>query len=208
MSTENVGSDINPYDDGEAGRQNYLNLHSDQSLLLIWKFRTKPKKQGAFLRYAKSNWEQYHEENVNNEVPSKTVSSTDNEKENQTDPNQVLITHSYEWDKVFQDASRPLVVDVGCGMGVSLLGLSSTTEQLPSSKESSRLLLGENVTWSDCNFVGVDLGALGIEYARGVAHRCNLEDNLHFTIDAAEDFCRHLQSYPGEIRFCMIQFPT
>ena len=113
MSTENVGSDINPYDDGEAGRQNYLNLHSDQSLLLIWKFRTKPKKQGAFLRYAKSNWEQYHEENVNNEVPSKTVSSTDNEKENRTDPNQGLITHSYKWDKVFQDASRPLVVDVG-----------------------------------------------------------------------------------------------
>lgn len=109
---------------------------------------------------------------------------------------------------MFENSSRPLVVDIGCGMGVSLLGLASTTDQHPSEKESARLLLGQNLKWSDCNFVGVDLGSLGIEYGRGVSHRWNSEGNLHFAIDAAEDFCQHLRSYPGEIRCCMIQFPT
>mmetsp|Transcript_25193 Transcript_25193/g.59409 ORF Transcript_25193/g.59409 Transcript_25193/m.59409 type:complete len:740 (-) Transcript_25193:73-2292(-) len=188
-----------------------LNLHSDRSLLLIWKFASKQKKQQAFLRTAKKNWEQYREAEMGNEIPTETVADSIIHVEGTaTHQNERGAESPYNWGDMFEDASRPLVVDVGCGMGVSLLGLASTTttDRGASEQESARLLLGQNMKWSDCNFVGVDLGALGIEYSRGVAHRWNAEGNLQFVIDAAEDFCQHLQSYPGEIRCCMIQFPT
>jgi hypothetical protein len=198
-SLENTGSEIHLDGDAKTGQKIYLDLHSDRSLLLIWKFATKQKKQRAFLRSAKKNWEQYHEREFENDIYREAIPSIDYDEESQP---------SYDWNELFQDASRPLVVDVGCGMGVSLLGLASTNDQLACNKESSRLMFGETLTWSDCNFVGVDLGALGIEYARGVAHRWNLDKDTHFAIDAAENFCRYLESYPGEIRCCMIQFPT
>ena len=179
-----------------------LNLHSDRSLLLIWKFASKQKKQRAFLRSVKKNWEEYHEEEGKEQ---NDISNRDKDRVVGNDTNDENIN----WKELFQDVSRPLVVDVGCGMGVSLLGLAASLDsQQPCSQESSRLLLENDLHWSDCNFVGVDLGALGIDYARGVAHRWGMKDNLHFCIDAAEDFCKHLDSYPGEVRCCMIQFPT
>ncbi len=178
-----------------------LNLHSDRSLLLIWKFASKQKKQRAFLRSIQKNWEECHEEE------EKEIVQNDADEMEGVE-NDLIVKPSYDWNELFQDDTRPLVVDVGCGMGVSILGLASTDDELDCSKESSRLLLDENLKWSECNFIGVDLGALGIDYARGVAHRCDMEGNLHFAIDAAEDFCRHLESYPGDVRCCMIQFPT
>ena len=209
MATESIGHNEHSDKNDQNEQRVSLNLHSDRSLLLIWKFATKQKKQRAFLRSAMTNWEQYHEGEFTIENGEETILNADDaDDENEKDPNEGIIAPSYDWNELFQDASRPLVVDVGCGMGVSLLGLASTNDQLPCSKESSRLLLNDSLTWSDCNFVGVDLGALGVEYARGVAHRWSLTKNLHFAIDAAEDFCEHLKSYPGEIRLCMIQFPT
>ena len=196
-SIENADSEIHLDDDANTRQQIYLDLHSDRSLLLIWKFATKQKKQRAFLRSAKKNWEQYHEGKFETETYRETIPSIDYDAESQP---------SYDWNELFQDASRPLVVDVGCGMGVSLLGLASTNDPLACNKESSRLLLGETLTWSDCNFVGVDLGAMGIEYARGVAHRCDLEKDIHFAVDAAENFCRYLASYP--VSCCNIQYNT
>ena len=204
---------------------NYLNLHSDRSLLLLWKFSTKQRKQRAFLHSAQKHWEQYQETTTATTQKIESISSNKYEDEIQTtssvSPLKVgsnetnVAMSSYDWNGIFEDASRPLVIDVGCGMGVSLLGLASASDQ--SGIESSRLMLGENnngddqtefLKWSDCNFVGVDLGALGIGYGRGIAHRWNLHGHLHYAVDAAEDFFRHLHSYPGEIRCCMVQFPT
>ena len=200
-------------------------MHSDRSLLLLWKFSTKQKKQRAFLHSAQKHWEQYQETTTATTQKIESLSSNKYEDEIQTtssvSPLKVgsnetnVAMSSYDWNGIFEDASRPLVIDVGCGMGVSLLGLASASDQ--SGIESSRLMLGENnngddqtefLKWSDCNFVGVDLGALGIGYGRGIAHRWNLHGHLHYAVDAAEDFFRHLHSYPGEIRCCMVQFPT
>ena len=197
--TKNTPTNTHLQENGESNQPAYLKLHSDRSLLLIWKLATKQKKQRAFLRSVMENLEQFHDGALDEGNYTETMDEN---------PNVPIIEPSYDWNELFEDASRPLVVDVGCGMGVSLLGLASTNDQLPGSKESSRLLLDENLNWSECNFAGVDLGALGIEYARGVAHRWGTTENLHFAIGAAEDVCRQLESYPGEVRCCMIQFPT
>jgi len=154
---------------------------------------------------------------ANKSMEQRKISSSISSLEVESKENNV--NSSYDWDELFEDASRPLVIDIGTGMGVSLLGLASTTDQI--GKDSSSLMLGENnrnddtdesqtdpLKWSDCNFIGVDLGALGIGYGQGIANRWNLQSRLHFVVDTAESFFQALHLYPGEIRCCMIQFPT
>lgn len=174
-----------------------LDLHSDRSLLLIWKFSTKQKKQRAFLQSALKHWQQQ---------------KGDGEEENDDSGNAVIDIEEtqiqeYDWNDMFKDPSRPLVIDVGCGMGVSLLGLASGNNPI-----SSQVLLDEDsssLAWKDCNFVGMDLGALGIGYARGLASRWSIDDRLQFIADSAESCLQNLvQSYPGPIKLCLIQFPT
>ena len=179
-----------------------LDFHSDRSLLLIWKFSTKQKKQYAFLNTAKKHWERHYHQALqrNNTEVSESHSVT-------SEGSSAIEDNSYDWNKMFDDPTRPLVVDIGCGMGVSLLGLASSESENAVGLASSRLLLG-NLTWSDCNFVGVDLGKLGISFAGGVTQRWNLQGRLQFVADSAEDFCLKLPSYPGNIVLYMCQFPT
>jgi hypothetical protein len=50
----------------------------------------------------------------------------------------------------FADVARPLVIDIGCGFGVSLLGLAMSS--CTSGSDS-----GSNIDLSQCNFLGCDL---------------------------------------------------
>lgn len=174
-----------------------LEFHSDRSLLLIWKFSTKQKKQRAFLQSALKHWQRQKgiaeaKDNIDSDF-AKTANSQ--------------MNNVHDWNSMFKDPLRPLVVDVGCGMGVSLLGLASGNNPI-----SSQVLLGDEshrLEWKDCNFVGVDLGGLGIGYARGLASRWGLDDRLQFVIESAEGCLQSLvQRYPGPIKLCLIQFPT
>ncbi|CAJ1952508.1 unnamed protein product [Cylindrotheca closterium] len=178
-----------------------LDFHSDRSLLLIWKFSTKQKKQRAFLRSALTHWQRQKGDGEEEESGDSELTKTDD-----MDIGEAQI-QEYNWNGMFKDPSRPLVIDVGCGMGVSLLGLASGNSQV-----SSQVLLGENsssLSWKDCNFVGLDLGALGIGYARGLAFRRGIDDRLQFVVDSAESCLQSLvRSYPGPIKLCLIQFPT
>jgi hypothetical protein len=181
-----------------------LDFHSDRSLLLIWKFSTKQKKQRAFLESALKHWERHEEnsgsKNIHQKKEEPGIVDNVDECSFQSQP-------PIEWDKVFADPTRPLVVDVGCGMGVSLLGLATCRDD-----SSSKLLLQHDqlsTSWSDYNFCGVDLGGLGVGYARGLASRWGVEDRLHFVVDSAENFVSMVEeTYPGPIRLCLIQFPT
>lgn len=164
-----------------------LDFHSDRSLLLIWKFSTKQKKQRAFLQSALKHW-QSHKLTEERVIEKKRDCKYD------------------DWDVMFADPSRPLVVDIGCGMGVSLLGLARGVDQT-----SAKHLFGDDsyTNWKDYNYVGVDLGGLGICYARSLASRWGITDRLQFVVASAEEFLQHLKtSYPGPIALCLIQFPT
>jgi SAM-dependent methyltransferase len=99
---------------------------------------------------------------------------------------------------MFADPSRPLIVDIGCGMGLSLLGLASLEQETSSSR----------ISWiQGCNFVGVDLSAVAIGFARGIASRWGL-GRLAFVLASADQLLDDLKSYPGPVRRIMIQFPT
>jgi hypothetical protein len=54
--------------DTKPERMNVLDLHSDSSSLLIWKFSTRQRKQRSFLSHAARHWQQSHRESI--ELPS------------------------------------------------------------------------------------------------------------------------------------------
>lgn len=104
--------------------------------------------------------------------------------------------------KQFEDTSRPLVADIGCGLGVSLLGLASH-ETDDGSTEAPPL-----VDWSKCNFLGGDLSEATVRFANTIAKRWNLSNKLQYAQMSADNFLADLSHYPGPISLIMIQFPT
>ena len=92
-----------------SSTNNMLELHNERSLLFLWRFSTKQRKLKVFQSHATRHWSGSSGEatNLSEAVPE---------------------SNNFNWFKVFNDPSKPLVVDIGCGMGVSLLGLATCNE--------------------------------------------------------------------------------
>ena len=156
-----------------------VSFHSDGCALMLWEFSTRQRKQKSFLDQAARHWR--NADYLTMEESLSVASAS---------PNQL------DWYQVFEDPHRPLVVDVGCGMGVSLLGLASLSGE-------------EAAPWEQCNFLGIDLNPVTIGYGSGIAQRWNVSDRLAFVVDTAERALQNvLASYPGCVHRILIQFPT
>mmetsp|Transcript_41507 Transcript_41507/g.88435 ORF Transcript_41507/g.88435 Transcript_41507/m.88435 type:complete len:640 (+) Transcript_41507:108-2027(+) len=114
-----------------------------------------------------------------------------------------------EWDQIFYDASKPLVCDIGSGMGTSLLNLSVLTS-IGRAKDNSNPSDELQMTWSRCNYVGADLNRAMVNFGNGIISRDKARrvGRVHFLCLSAEDFLTELCSYPGEISLAMINFPS
>ena len=154
-----------------------LALHSESCTHMIWKFSSRQRKQKSFLSVAAKHWE------------------TQMGSNNQEHLTPVGIVTKRDWRSMYADATRPLVVDIGCGMGISMLGAATGSYD-------------EDAQWCGCNFVGVDLSSLALRYACGVSTRWGLQDILQYVVDSAEKMLQDLQYYPGPIHTVLIQFPT
>jgi hypothetical protein len=97
-----------------------------------------------------------------------------------------------EWDELFSNASKPLIIDLGCGFGINLLSLSD--------KDSQR--------GSRFNFLGCDLSEKSLRYARGISKRWGLSKTLAYVTAEVENCVDALESYPGPIAWAFINFPT
>ena len=150
-------------------RNNKLELLSPRPLLWLWRFSTTQKKPKYDL-------------------------GDDTAQSYRDDP--------LEWTNAFQtnqfhSSTRPLVVDIGCGMGVSLIGLASLNAT------SEEPLLG--IDWNQCNYVGCDLNQILIGFARGIVKQWHLGDRVQFTVLSGQDL---LESIPYNVSLIMIQFPS
>ena len=119
------------------------------------------------------------------------------------------------WWKKFEDPSRPLVVDVGCGLGVSLLGLASSSSSSLSSSSSSCAEKNDAVSseipldWSQCNYVGGDLNEATVRFATSIAQRWDISNKLQYLQLSADHLLNDVvQNYPGPVSLIMIQFPS
>jgi SAM-dependent methyltransferase len=108
----------------------------------------------------------------------------------------------------FQNNCRPLIVDLGCGLGVSLLGLATTSTSRVDERYGPSNLL-EEIDYESCNFLGADLSQLAIGYARGIGKRWGVNDKLQYSWASAEQCLDMIDaSYKGRVPLIMIQFPT
>ena len=127
-------------------------------------------------------------------------------KQSKVIPAQVLAAahenKKYDWHQLFTDPSRPLVIDLGSGMGISLLGLAKSSLVTESD-------VIDDIDWSSCNFLGVELNPTLVAFGRGMASRWGLADVLQFTSAPAEVLIESVSNtYPGNTTMVMIQFPT
>jgi hypothetical protein len=98
---------------------------------------------------------------------------------------------------LFSDPSLPLVVDLGCGYGVSMLGLCQQEQQ-------------QRTTDSRCfNYLGVDMSEKAVKYAAGVASRWGISDQCAFVVaDALSSLEWVSAQYPGSVQWIICQFPS
>lgn len=110
------------------------------------------------------------------------------------------IKYDHDWINRLQDTTKDLVVDIGCGFGLSLLGLASLQDQ-PAGYFDFDL--------SNCNFVGGDLSQLGTRFGQGIAKRWNLNDRLQFCYSSGESLLDVVENkYTGDVAMILIQFPS
>jgi hypothetical protein len=171
-------------------------LHSTRSLVWLWRFAARQTKVGVLLDAG--------------QPPTGGGGREDTSMASLTAP-----TYQPDfWLGNYGNSSLPLIVDLGCGMGVSLLGLSTmTSDDYTNLTPVQRAL--QNITWlgQHCNYVGGDLDRLSINYARGIARRWGIDDRLQFVWKPALELLQDVNSsYPsdrgGKVAMIMIQFPT
>lgn len=163
-------------------REGKFELHSERSLLWIWRFSTRQRKQRSFLSSAAKHWKEQ-----------------DSKFEERNWKIDTIGDNNVDWSTIFDDPSRPLVLDIGCGMGVSILGLAS--------KGGSSELY--DFDFNHFNFMGADLSGLAINYASSICDRWyTTRGKTYFTLNSADDAVNMLRTYPGRVALVMIQFPT
>ena len=112
--------------------------------------------------------------------------------------NGILVFKEWEGDiPTFDNDSKQLIVDIGCGFGVTLLGMANNDRG------------NGTKTGSKYNYIGCDLSVHAINYARGLSRRWGLSERCKYTAAPALEFLTYLKRfYPGEIVCILIQFPS
>lgn len=97
-------------------------------------------------------------------------------------------TKPLDWGVVYDDPTKPLVLDIGCGYGRFLLGLSKM--------DTAR------------NGLGLEIRDPIIHRANEWAKHLNLDRRVHFVrSNATVSVATMLETYPGPIELVTIQFP-
>lgn len=156
-----------------------FSLLSDMPLLWLWRFSSRQRKHGnqINIRVADLNSEQDYRKEASLLLPS------------------------------FDDPSLPLVVDVGCGFGVSMLGLSLREKKEISSNPTEKM--STDSRGMKHNFIACDMSHRAIGYASSIAHRWGISGTCCFLeSDAVRFLSLIIKEYPGPVECILINFPT
>ncbi|KAG7357067.1 putative methyltransferase [Nitzschia inconspicua] len=185
---------IENYSNREHSSASSFGLHSTWPLLWLWRFAARQTKARTFVD-ARDNFG----DNMDDDIME--LSNT---------KNGVCLNNANNWIQNYEDLSRPLVVDIGCGMGVSLLGLA--TLSYGSYEDVGRYVTDFPSFGESCNYLGGDLSLLSLNYARGIADRWNIQNRVQFAHQSAvgllEDIISSRYYLEGTVPLIMIQFPT
>lgn len=100
--------------------------------------------------------------------------------------------------EVFKDVTLPLIIDVGCGYGATLIGLCY---------DQMNCQRGE--IDQEFNFLGCDMSATCVRYASGLSTRWNLNSSCRFFESGGLECLEWIrETYEGPIEWILLQFPT
>ena len=167
-----------------------FSLSSSRPKMFIWKHLSKQRKAGRQSEQADPE-------------PSSTTTTT--------------IQPSHLEHLGFADPSLPLVIDLGCGLGVSLLAIAAASkdDRMGLLSYNSEPSSGSSHGEQRYNFLGIELNAQSVRYTRGVSERwgltdvlrvlcCDVEAGLDCLLGEGQESC----PYPGPVHLVVCNFPT
>ncbi|XP_071910569.1 uncharacterized protein [Coffea arabica] len=107
-------------------------------------------------------------------------------------PGLMALDRSYpfdiKWDGVYDDPTRPLVVDVGSGNGLFLFGMAKKTK--------------------DLNFLGLEINGKLVNRCLERVLQTGMKNGYFIRTNATSTFRSIISSYPGELVLVSIQCPN
>ena len=114
--------------------------------------------------------------------------------------------------ETYRTADEPLVIDIGCGMGVSLIGLASLDDDALATYRSSvegTVMGAQRWALPETQLLGCDLSPMATSFAQSVASRWDLTDRLRLLCESAETVLESIvEACPHRVQLISIQFPT
>ena len=109
----------------------------------------------------------------------------------------------------FDDPSLPLVIDIGCGLGVTLIGLAARAkaykvEELNNNNDDDQI----HFHWSKYNYLGSDLSKKAIQWASSLTIRRHLSGRCQFIHASTQTVLEYLDKTKANIKLILLQFPT
>lgn len=175
-----------------------FNLFSDMPLIWLWRFSARQRKHGN---------------QVNSNVDEKSINPCEGDVS-------AAVEAKYGSDNrkknpitlpVFDDPSLPLIIDIGCGFGVSMLGLShrEKKEALNSLDPKASYTNPGRSASRRHNFFACDMSHRAVSYATGISKRWDMHGYCKFIESDAVEFLELIvREYQGPVECVLINFPT
>lgn len=164
-------------------------LFSGRVLMLLWRYATKQTKPTKRTKSSANKVGGTKITGLKGEGDGAVADCETSEKTNN------IETNLPPFQSLFADPTLPLVLDLGCGYGVSLLNLCD---------QCAHDRLGRKF-----NFLGADLSNRAIQYASGITSRWGYTDTCAFLYCDCTRILQFIRDeYPGPVSFVMVNFPT
>ena len=121
---------------------------------------------------------------------------------------ETLLSSNAAISPVFQNPHLPLVIDVGCGLGVPLLALAAQKTLTTQQQQATTYQLNGLVDWTNCNYMGAELSSHAVRWATAMASRHNLMHRLQFLHISTESILDYLLQQEQCVSLILLQFPT
>jgi hypothetical protein len=169
-------------------------LLSDRPLYALFRFAARQSKHGRQREYVDDDdLEDEGEGEGEGQYEEEVLQAGGGDADSSSKPNEV--PSDFDVNTLFENPTLPLVFDLGCGYGVSLLGLSYTYAQ---DEESP----------AKYNFLGCDMSARAINFANGICHRWSMHKQCAFIVSDIVKGLKIVQNYAGPVHWVSINFPT
>ncbi|GJV88475.1 phosphoglycerate kinase, cytosolic-like protein isoform X1 [Tanacetum coccineum] len=112
-----------------------------------------------------------------------------------------------DWHAIYDDPTRPLLVDIGSGINLSVDFLQVAFTAL-TFKCNGLFLFGMTSKRKDMNFLGLEMNGKLVKRCLEAVHQSGLKNGYFIETNATSTFRSIVSSYPGKLVLASIQCPN